>query len=161
MLGEPNFVARYRLKGSRSKGAECWWLTERRAPWACAVRRTFGAGIFVVLALTTKSRSGLHIFWWGYTRTLGVLVMNEGSDRKQAVISYPAEIPRLLKMSESEFARELRFLAAAKLVELGKLYSRKAARLAEMSRVASLHELQMQRQGGWGKDALGSLRALA
>lgn len=67
--------------------------------------------------------------------------MDEGSDTKRAVISYPAEMPRLLKMSDSEFARELRFLAAAKLFELGKLSSGKAARLAEMSRVSFLHEL--------------------
>jgi predicted HTH domain antitoxin len=67
--------------------------------------------------------------------------MNEDSDTMQAVIYYPAELPRLLKMSDNEFARELRFLAAAKLFELGRLSSGKAARLAEMSRVSFLHEL--------------------
>ncbi|HSN85799.1 MAG TPA: UPF0175 family protein, partial [Thermoanaerobaculia bacterium] len=54
--------------------------------------------------------------------------------RKRAEISYPAGIPQILKLSDLEFARELRFLGAAKLYELGKLSSGKAARLAEMDR---------------------------
>jgi predicted HTH domain antitoxin len=62
--------------------------------------------------------------------------------RKRAEISYPAGIPQILKLSDTEFARELRFLGAAKLYELGKLSSGKAARLAEMDRVTFLHELE-------------------
>jgi predicted HTH domain antitoxin len=62
--------------------------------------------------------------------------------RKRTEISYPAGIPQILKLSDAEFARELRFLGAAKLYELGKLSSGKAARLAEMDRVTFLHELE-------------------
>jgi predicted HTH domain antitoxin len=68
--------------------------------------------------------------------------MSTNSDvMKQAVISYPAGLPQILKLSDSEFAREVRFLAAAKLYELGRLSSGKAARLAGLERVAFLHEL--------------------
>lgn len=67
--------------------------------------------------------------------------MKEGPDTKQAMFSYPGGLPQLLKLSDNEFARELQFLAAAKLFELGRLSSGKAACLAEMSRVAFLHEL--------------------
>lgn len=68
--------------------------------------------------------------------------MSGSSDAtKQAVITYPAEIPPMLKLSDQEFARELRLLGAAKLFELGRLSSGKAAQLAGMDRVAFLYEL--------------------
>jgi predicted HTH domain antitoxin len=47
----------------------------------------------------------------------------------------------MLKLSDQEFAQELRFLASAKLYELGRLSSGKAARLAGMERVNFLYEL--------------------
>ena len=63
--------------------------------------------------------------------------MSADSDAmKQAVISYPAGLPQMLKLSDSEFARKVRFLAAAKLYELGRLSSGMAARLAGLERVA-------------------------
>lgn len=65
----------------------------------------------------------------------------EPQETKQAVISYPAGIPQILKLSDREFANELRFLAAAKLFELGRLTAGKAARLAEMDRLTFLYEL--------------------
>ena len=67
--------------------------------------------------------------------------MAKGTAIKQAVISYPAGLPQLLKLSDREFVRELQFLAAAKLFELGRLSSGKAARLAGMSRALFLREL--------------------
>jgi predicted HTH domain antitoxin len=60
---------------------------------------------------------------------------------KQAVISYPDGLPQSMKLSDPEFAAELAFLAAAKLYELGRLSSGKAAGLAGMPRVAFLHAL--------------------
>jgi hypothetical protein len=60
------------------------------------------------------------------------VAMNSKSEAtKQAVFTYPAEIPPMLKLSDKEFARELWFLGVAKLYELGRLSSgKKAARLA-------------------------------
>lgn len=60
---------------------------------------------------------------------------------KQTTIAYPDGFPQLLKMSDQEFVEELRFLAAAKLFELGRLSSGKAARLADMDRVEFLQRL--------------------
>jgi predicted HTH domain antitoxin len=60
---------------------------------------------------------------------------------KEAIVPYPAGVPQILKMSDAEFARELRFLAAAKLYELGRLSSGKAAQLAGMARVEFLRSL--------------------
>lgn len=65
----------------------------------------------------------------------------EPQETKQAVISYPAGIPQILKLSDREFANELRFLGAAKLFELGRLTAGKAARLAAMDRITFLYEL--------------------
>jgi len=60
---------------------------------------------------------------------------------KETMVSYPQGVPQLLKMSDDEFAEELRFLAAAKLYELGRLSSGKAAELAGMPRIEFIHSL--------------------
>ena len=60
---------------------------------------------------------------------------------KEAIVTYPEGVPQILKMSDAEFAEELRFLAAAKLYELGRLSSGKAAKLAGMERVEFLRSL--------------------
>ena len=44
-------------------------------------------------------------------------------------------------MSDREFVEELRFLAAAKLYELGRLTAGKAAQLADMKRLDFLYRL--------------------
>ena len=56
-------------------------------------------------------------------------------------ITYPQTFPPMLKMSNEEFVEELRFLAAAKLFELGRLSAGKAAQLAEMERVEFIYRL--------------------
>ena len=60
---------------------------------------------------------------------------------KQVVVEYPDGLPGLLRLSEAEFAAEIRFLAAAKLFEMGKLSSGKAAEMAGIARVEFLHKL--------------------
>ena len=60
---------------------------------------------------------------------------------KEAVLTYPEGFPQILKMSDAEFAEEMRFLAAAKLYELGRLSLGKAAQLAGMERVEFLYAL--------------------
>ncbi|MCP4429046.1 MAG: UPF0175 family protein [Chloroflexi bacterium] len=59
----------------------------------------------------------------------------------QATVTYPNGFPQMLKMSDREFVEELRFLGAAKLYELGRLSSGKAARLSNMDRVVFLARL--------------------
>jgi predicted HTH domain antitoxin len=60
----------------------------------------------------------------------------------QAVIPYPSGYAQILKLSDREFARELSFLAAAKLYELGRFTAGQASRLAQMDRLAFLARLQ-------------------
>jgi predicted HTH domain antitoxin len=60
---------------------------------------------------------------------------------KQAVIPYPDGLAHALKLSEHELVSELRFLAAAKLFELGRLSSGLASSLAGMDRVTFLTQL--------------------
>jgi predicted HTH domain antitoxin len=59
----------------------------------------------------------------------------------QMTLEYPAELPLLLKTSRSAFEAELRFLAAAKLYELGRISSGKAARMLGMPRAEFLTRL--------------------
>lgn len=73
--------------------------------------------------------------------SLGEQLRREGVTLKTAVITYPEGFPQMLKMSDAEFAGELSFLAAAKLYELGRVSSGKAARLAGLERVEFLHRL--------------------
>jgi predicted HTH domain antitoxin len=61
---------------------------------------------------------------------------------KQLVVEYPEDLPGLLKLTEAQFANEVRFLAAAKLFEMGKLSSGKAAAMAGLGRVEFLYKLE-------------------
>jgi hypothetical protein len=60
---------------------------------------------------------------------------------KQQVVEYPEDLPGLLKLTEAQFAAEVRFLAAAKLFEMGKLSSGKATAMAGLGRVEFLYKL--------------------
>lgn len=60
---------------------------------------------------------------------------------KQAVIDYPEELPGAMKLTDTEFVEELRFLAAAKLFELGRVTAGQAARLAHLDRLTFLVSL--------------------
>ena len=60
---------------------------------------------------------------------------------KTVTIPYPEGLPQTLKLSDSEFAKELRFLAAAKLYEIGKISLGKAAKIAGLDRVSFLEKL--------------------
>ena len=59
----------------------------------------------------------------------------------QATLTYPKGFPQMLKMSEGEFVEEIRFLAAAKMYELGRLTAGKAAQLAGMKRLDFLYRI--------------------
>lgn len=60
---------------------------------------------------------------------------------KTVTIPYPDGLPQTLKLSDSEFTKEVRFLAAAKLYELGKISSGKAAKMAGLDRISFLEKL--------------------
>jgi predicted HTH domain antitoxin len=59
----------------------------------------------------------------------------------QTILTYPKGFPQLLKMSDAAFVDEMRFMAAAKLYELGRVSSGQAARLAGLGRVEFLYRL--------------------
>jgi len=60
-------------------------------------------------------------------------------------IPYPEDLPGVMGKTPEEFERELRFLVAAKLYEMGRVSSGRAAELAGMSRVEFLNNLSQYR----------------
>lgn len=60
---------------------------------------------------------------------------------KTLKIPYPDDLPKALGETPEEFERELKFLVAAKLYELGRISSGRAAELAGVSRVEFLNRL--------------------
>jgi len=77
------------------------------------------------------------------TYVVSTIIGKEGARHvvKQITISYPEGLPAALNLSEEQFAAEVRFLAAAKLLEMGKLSSGKAVDLAGLGRVDFLQKL--------------------
>ena len=60
---------------------------------------------------------------------------------KEVVLTYPDGLPQSLKLSDRQFGEEVRFLAAAKLYELGKVSASKAAQFAGIERLTFLTRL--------------------
>ena len=60
---------------------------------------------------------------------------------KAVTVPYPEGLPQTLKLSDSEFSDVVRFLAAAKLYELGKISSGKASKMAGLDRISFLEKL--------------------
>ncbi|MCD6167055.1 UPF0175 family protein [bacterium] len=60
---------------------------------------------------------------------------------KTVKIPYPEDLPKALGETPEVFERELRFLVAAKLYEMGRIFSGRAAEMADMSRVEFLEAL--------------------
>ena len=56
-------------------------------------------------------------------------------------IPYPKDLPETLGETPEEFERELRFLVVAKLYEMGRISSGRAAELAGMVRLEVLNRL--------------------
>jgi predicted HTH domain antitoxin len=60
---------------------------------------------------------------------------------KTLEISYPEDLPQAMGESPEDFEQELKFLVAAKLYELGRISSGRAAEMAGMHRVEFLNRL--------------------
>ena len=67
-------------------------------------------------------------------------------------IPYPEELPASAGQTPEEFEREVRFLVAAKLYELGRVTSARAANLADIDRVEFLDRLGSYRISVWNYD---------
>lgn len=61
--------------------------------------------------------------------------------KKTLKILYPEDLPEALGETPEEFERELKFLVAAKLYDLGRISSGRAAELAGVERVDFLQNL--------------------
>lgn len=70
-----------------------------------------------------------------------MLDLKREREMKEATLPYPDQLADTLEVGEEELPRELAFLAAAKLYEMGRLSSGQAAELARMDRVAFLQRL--------------------
>lgn len=60
---------------------------------------------------------------------------------KTATITYPEELARILELSDEQLVKELSFMAAAKLYELGRVTAGQASALAGTDRLTFLRRL--------------------
>lgn len=67
-------------------------------------------------------------------------------------IPYPEDLPASAGQTPDEFEREMRFLVAAKLYEMGRITSGRAAEMANMERVDFLDRLGTYRISVWNYD---------
>ena len=67
-------------------------------------------------------------------------------------IPYPEDLPASAGQTPDEFEREMRFLVAAKLYELGRVTSGRAAELAQMDRVDFVDRLGAYHISVWNYD---------
>jgi predicted HTH domain antitoxin len=64
---------------------------------------------------------------------------------KMLTLPYPEDLPEALGKTSEEFEQEMRFLVAARLYELGRISSGRAAELAGVTRVDFLANLSRYR----------------
>ena len=64
---------------------------------------------------------------------------------KTLKISYPEDLPESMGQTSEEFEREIKFIVAAKLYEMGRISSGRAAELAGSDRIEFLEALDRYR----------------
>lgn len=75
-------------------------------------------------------------------RDYPIHVKSSQMNTKTATIEYPAGLPQALKQSDAAFSQEIKFAAAAKLFELGRVSSGIAAQIAGVSRADFLNRVR-------------------
>ncbi len=69
---------------------------------------------------------------------------------KQLSVTYPESLANTLEMKDFEFAEEMKLLSLAKLYELGKISSAKAAQILNISRIDFLEKIALYQVSYFG-----------
>ena len=117
---------------------------EQRNISTSVIAEIFRARLLTVFHIPSPYES--LVYYYGLYEQLA---LRERTERKQerksqqpiSRIPHPEGLPQTLKLSDSEFSDEVRFLAAAKLYELGKISSGKASKMAGLDRISFLEKL--------------------